>query len=163
MIHSRQGHFAPATMNHQTQKTHFGNPTRPTHSAIKLQMQANCCCNRIALRIGTRKSPLGFLRAGLVVWVRYGFGRDDLILAAIHAERVDSPRSASSFAHSVGGRLMLDVVTVRPLPLPGLRPAPGRVPPLVFGFMLVDCVGIGGGSNPAQGSIRLERSPGKAG
>lgn len=59
-----------------------------------------------------------------------------LILAAIHAERVISPRSASSLSHSSGGRLMLDVVTVRPVPLPGLRPAPLREPPLV-GFMLL--------------------------
>jgi hypothetical protein len=71
-----------------------------------------------------------------------------LILAAIHAERVSSPRSASSLSHSSGGRLMLDVVTVRPV---GFRPAPSREPPLVgfffigyftAGVSLIDCAPV---------------------
>ena len=62
-----------------------------------------------------------------------------LILAAIQAERVIPPRSASSLSHSSGGRLMLDVVTVRPVPVPGGRPAPSLAPPRVgvgFFFMV---------------------------
>ena len=54
-----------------------------------------------------------------------------LIFPAIHAERVSSPRSASSLPHTAGGSVMLDVVTVRPLPVPSGRPAPFLAPPRV--------------------------------
>lgn len=54
-----------------------------------------------------------------------------LILAAIHADLASSPRSASSLSHNSSGRLILDVVTVRPV---GFLPAPFRAPPLA-GFI----------------------------
>ena len=50
------------------------------------------------------------------------------MMAAIHAERLESPRMASKLAHSVGDRQIEDAVTVLPV---GFRPAPSLAPPRV--------------------------------
>jgi len=65
-----------------------------------------------------------------------------------HRPRDNDPRRQSISAHMAGGKEMLLLTTVRPLPLPFFRPAPGRAPPRFFcSFMVV----IGAGIEPAPG------------
>jgi hypothetical protein len=60
------------------------------------------------------------------------------MVAAIQAERVELPRRASIIAHSSGVSVILDDVTMRPLPEPAGLPAPSRFPPRGdFMFMFV--------------------------
>ena len=117
---------------------------------------------KIRVIIEWEAHPCGLGSARRVLHRVFGGGNDDRfhgfppfarsIRPAIQADRVRPPRMASSRSHCRSSSVMLAELALRPVPLPGGRPAPSLVPPL--GFIVLVSVGVGGDrTRPVSGRV----------